>query len=821
MLSSVSLASSNGRFAAAVKKKPMPPLPSASVSRLSKQSSMSSSRRSKKKKKEDLARIIDSQGRDVTPLPLTGVYAQMGVSGLTSLVSGLSRPDDPPPLDDDRPSGDLQRHSGSGVSAWGVADDDDPYAPAASTAFPQAVEAAGAQGSSPPTDIANETPGFGLITLSETPTFTLFSLSSLRFLTLGSAATSAPSASPSAPYQAREAADNEVYAQLLVNKKDKDRYVTSFAQTLNASQRSRAVQVSERETVSEGVQATSYSIWEAQRELEEEEGEGEEEGKTDEAKADDDKKDDDAALMQADPLPLTSPRGGDLTSRSSASSHSSSQSSSMQSGISAHASSASLGSVSSSFASPTSAPSHPALVLSDSLMTVLKACEEAVLQNVHHHAQLLYRNLAPLPTPGTNPPGSAGGVAGLVPVTAPAVPASLVHLFTFAFPLSFAPPSSPPLSSLSMSFNKANPDLLAVGYGSYSYRHALSPGMLLFWSFHNASYPHRALPTASSVLSVDFSTESPHLLAVGLASGDVAVYDLRLNASASTAPLLQSCHGTGKHREAVWQVKWVQKDRGEQLMSISSDGCIMQWSMKKGLIPKAIMSLKRGQESKEGLSREGSGLCFDFPLQNPTSSSSASQYYAGTEDGVIHRCSVSYNEQVLDNYSHHTGAVYAIRCNPFVPDLFLSASHDWTTALWTSSKDTPLAVIKGGEAAQSTPATLTPSTAGSDVMDLAWNPALACVFAQCTRDGRLEVWDLEQGVLDPVMSVDISGGAQCVTWAGSSVLLVGDDRGRVEVYRVEGKAFVPTPQNAVTHDEQAQRMQEVCYKHLHTQQQVT
>ena len=253
------------------------------------------------------------------------------------------------------------------------------------------------------------------------------------------------------------------------------------------------------------------------------------------------------------------------------------------------------------------------------------------------------------------------------------------------------------------------------------------------------------------------------------------MYDLRLSASASNAPLLQSCHSTGKHREAVWQVKWVQKDRGEQLMSISSDGAMMQWNMKKGLIPKPLMSLKRGQESKEGLSREGSGLCFDFPLSTPSSSSSssASQYYAGTEDGIIHRCSVSYNEQVLDNYIHHTGAVYAIRCNPFVPDLFLSASHDWTTALWTSANDTPLAVIKGGEAASTMPGALTPSTGGSDVMDLAWNPALSCVFAQCTRDGRLEVWDLEQGLLDPVMSVETGGGAQCVTWGRTECTVSG------------------------------------------------
>ena len=72
--------------------------------------------------------------------------------------------------------------------------------------------------------------------------------------------------------------------------------------------------------------------------------------------------------------------------------------------------------------------------------------------------------------------------------------------------------------------------------------------------------------------------------------------------------------------------------------------------MKKGLVPHELMQLKRipnkaqfitqqtGQ--MEGISRQATGLCFDFPINDGT------QYFAGTEDGIIHKCSVSYNEQV-------------------------------------------------------------------------------------------------------------------------------------------------------------------------------
>lgn len=38
------------------------------------------------------------------------------------------------------------------------------------------------------------------------------------------------------------------------------------------------------------------------------------------------------------------------------------------------------------------------------------------------------------------------------------------------------------------------------------------------------------------------------------------------------------------HTDAVWQVKWVaQGERGERLVSISTDGKVKVWSMKKGL----------------------------------------------------------------------------------------------------------------------------------------------------------------------------------------------------------------------------------------------
>jgi WD40 repeat protein len=62
-------------------------------------------------------------------------------------------------------------------------------------------------------------------------------------------------------------------------------------------------------------------------------------------------------------------------------------------------------------------------------------------------------------------------------------------------------------------------------------------------------------------------------------------------------------------------------------------------------------------------------------------------YFVATEDGTIHRCSKSYKESYLENYYGHTGPVYKVRCNPFWPDVGLTASADWTCRVWNWKED--------------------------------------------------------------------------------------------------------------------------------------
>jgi len=257
-------------------------------------------------------------------------------------------------------------------------------------------------------------------------------------------------------------------------------------------------------------------------------------------------------------------------------------------------------------------------------------------------------------------------------------------------------------------------------------------------------------------------------------------------------------------------------------VSISTDGRVTEWSTKKGLSYTDLILLKRvsnpsmskGEGGEGIISRQASGLCFDFPLgENQT-------YLAGTEDGVIHKCSCSYNEQYLESYFGHTGPVYKIRASPFSSDVFLSCSADWTAKLWDSKvTEAPVHSFHSMDL--------------KDVVhDISWSPNKATVFGSVTGDGRIEIWDLETSTLDPVIkyfpepeaavaekaepqaegadaeiededvAAEIAEGegaelmdAQQATprrlssilfSRNAPVLVVGDDAGSVDVYRMYG-----------------------------------
>jgi len=78
------------------------------------------------------------------------------------------------------------------------------------------------------------------------------------------------------------------------------------------------------------------------------------------------------------------------------------------------------------------------------------------------------------------------------------------------------------------------------------------------------------------------------------------------------------------------------------------------------------------------------GFSFDF-IPGETN-----QYLAATEDGNIQKCSKTYTDNTLATFTGHQGPVYKVRCNKFMPEIFLTCSADWSCKLWNLKSDKPL-----------------------------------------------------------------------------------------------------------------------------------
>ncbi|XP_004699674.1 dynein axonemal intermediate chain 4 [Echinops telfairi] len=359
------------------------------------------------------------------------------------------------------------------------------------------------------------------------------------------------------------------------------------------------------------------------------------------------------------------------------------------------------------------------------------------------------------------------------------IPANLERLWSFSCDLTKG------LNVSSLAWNKANPDILAVGYGHFGFKEQ-KRGLACCWSLKNPMWPERIYQNVHGVTALDFSIGSPNLLAVGYYNGMVAIYNVQSN---STVPVLDSSESPQKHLGPIWQIQWIEQDRGttgddkrEILVSISADGRISKWVIRKGLDCHDLMKLRRttassnkkGEKEKKGealISRQAPGLCFAFHPKD------TNIYLAGTEEGHIHKCSCSYNEQYLDTYRGHKGPVYKVAWNPFCHDVFLSCSADWGVIIWQQDSTKPFL-------------TCYPTT--YVVYDIAWSPKSAYIFA-AANETRVEIWDLHFSTLDPLIVNFANPGIKFTTVIfakQTDCLLVGDSDGQVVVYELRNMPTV-------------------------------
>ena len=149
----------------------------------------------------------------------------------------------------------------------------------------------------------------------------------------------------------------------------------------------------------------------------------------------------------------------------------------------------------------------------------------------------------------------------------------------------FHSPTSTHQPVTALCWSPAHPDLLAIAYGTFSHL-SLHPGRVSCFSLKNPTNPEYSFELASGATSVDFNKLHPHLLAVGMAGGAIAVFDMRHPGQGAVTKGV-----VGKDRSVqtgVSKVKWHPKDSlggDPRLYTVSGNGCVQLWEMgRNGLV---------------------------------------------------------------------------------------------------------------------------------------------------------------------------------------------------------------------------------------------
>lgn len=237
--------------------------------------------------------------------------------------------------------------------------------------------------------------------------------------------------------------------------------------------------------------------------------------------------------------------------------------------------------------SQTIANNEPSLVITEGFLDQLALVERAIVGNSYEKKVIAFRNVPDdgmietkrvqsllQPEEVLPEPAKVDDMASTLP--------TLQLLWTFKCELTRG------RQVTYMSWNKQNEDIIAIAYSESRTFAGNPPGLILCWSAKNPEWPDRIYTSSSPVTSVDFSKMNPGLLAAGFMDGRVVIYDVRHNNSKC---IMDDSENNGKHRDPVWELKWVERERilgdeqsrNETLVSVSTDGRVTQWMIRKGL----------------------------------------------------------------------------------------------------------------------------------------------------------------------------------------------------------------------------------------------
>uniref|UniRef100_A0A671XVC8 Dynein 2 intermediate chain 2 n=1 Tax=Sparus aurata TaxID=8175 RepID=A0A671XVC8_SPAAU len=285
-------------------------------------------------------------------------------------------------------------------------------------------------------------------------------------------------------------------------------------------------------------------------------------------------------------------------------------------------------------------------------------------------------------------------------------------------------------------------------------------------------------PTAVTALSCH--PNQPALIAVGLYSGEVLVWDT----SRTQDPILvQSGMSADSHREPVYQVS---QHREFGVLSASSGGRVLLWTLDSDqgrLVLIDAYALVRQQvphSSCTGFKARGSSTVGVTSLAlSPWDSDT---FLVAPTEGH----SVTLRAPAVFSFRPRSGPVHSVHCSPFHRNLFVSAGTDGLAHIHSLLQANPLLSLRVSD---------------SYVFQVQWSPTRPLVFAAATGQGEVQIFDLGRRSLRPAAIIEPGGVGQAATCLAfncqnHNLLAVGKTDGTVGVWQLSGDLMEQKPRES-------------------------
>ncbi|NXC44784.1 WDR34 protein, partial [Penelope pileata] len=314
--------------------------------------------------------------------------------------------------------------------------------------------------------------------------------------------------------------------------------------------------------------------------------------------------------------------------------------------------------------------------------------------------------------------------------------------------------------------------------------------------------PDLVVDAPSSAMCLAFHPSQPSLIAGGLFSGEVVVWDT----SRTEDPLIWRTGMTDDaHTDPVYQVNWVPdaKHRNHcQLLSASTDGKILVWreerdgrlALAEGFALVAQQIPRSAQLKKLARGEAAVGVTsLSFSHFDPR------VFVVGVEGGYSLRCSMAAETPAHHRsgssvplrapaelaFSPHGGPVYSVSCSPFHrQNLFLSCGTDGQVHLNSVLQTQPLISLQLSK---------------KYLFCVRWSPVRPLVFAAASGEGNckkcfcftgdVHLFDFEKSSQKPAVSIK-QAGDECPVYClefntkQTQLLAAGDATGAVKVWQL-------------------------------------